>query len=127
MNIEEIREYCLSMPEATEDLPFDEVTLVFRIRRKIFAILPLDTPRWLVVRSSEDYARELREKYEEILPAYHMNKKYWSQIDLEGSLRYDFIKSLIRRSYKEIVSKLPKAVRIQLESLLTYDNQGERI
>lgn len=112
MNIEDVRLYCLSLPEATEDMPFDETTLVFRLKNKIFACLDLNRTEWLTVKCDAEYALELRDRHIEIEPAWHWNKKYWNQIKLNGSLSSDFIRSLIRHAYNEIVKKLPKRLSI---------------
>ena len=112
MNIEEIREYCLSLPMATEDFPFDDTTLVFRVMNKIFAILSLDGSSWFALKCDPEYALELREKYPGILPAYHMNKKYWNQVDIAEHMECGFMESLVRHSYSEVVKKFPaKTIR----------------
>ena len=110
MNIEEVREYCLSLPQVTEDFPFDESTLAFRIERKIFAMIDLENPQWFVLKCEPTYALELREKHPEINGAWHMNKKYWNQLNLFGSLRDELIKKLICHSFNEVVKKLPRKV-----------------
>lgn len=110
MNIEEVRDYCLSLPYATEDFPFDETTLVFRVENKIFAMVDLVKTEWFVLKCDPEYAIELREEHVEISGAWHMNKKYWNQINLLGSLPEKLIKDLIRHSYNEVVKKLPKKV-----------------
>lgn len=112
MNVESVREYCLSMPLATEDFPFDESTLVFRVHGKIFAMIDLERTEWFVLKCNPDYATELREAHPEIEPAWHMNKKHWNQLNLFGLLPDDLIQSLIRHSYEEVVKKLPKKLRI---------------
>ena len=66
MNIEEVRDYCLSLPHTTEDFPFDETTLAFRIEGKIFAMIDLENTQWFVLKCEPEYAIELREKYPEI-------------------------------------------------------------
>ncbi|MBP8641661.1 MAG: MmcQ/YjbR family DNA-binding protein, partial [Prevotella sp.] len=76
MNIESIREYCLSLPFATEAFPFDERTLAFRIFDKIFACVDLERPEWVTMKCNADYAVELREEHSEIEGAWHWNKKY---------------------------------------------------
>ena len=110
MNIEEVREYCLSLPQVTEDFPFDETTLAFRIERKIFAMIDLEHTQWFVLKCEPTYALELRERHPEINGAWHMNKKYWNQLDLFGTLRNDLIKKLICHSFNEVVKKLPRKV-----------------
>lgn len=111
MNIEEIREYCLSLPLTTEDSAFGEEYLLFRVCDKIYACIGLECPDYFVVKCDADYAIDLRDRHEEIVPAWHWNKKYWNQISLRGSLDDEFIRSLIRHSYSEVVKKLTKAVR----------------
>ena len=111
MNIESVRDYCLSLPMATEDFPFDETTLVFRVCGKIFAMVDLDDTEWFVLKCDPDYAIELRDRHTEIATAYHMNKKHWNQLNLFGMLPDELVQSLIRHSYNLVVSKLPRKVK----------------
>ena len=113
MNIEEIREYCLSLPMVTEDMAFGEDHLLFRVFNKIFACLSLDHDRIVALKSDPDFARELRDKYSDITPAYHWNKKYWSQLYLDGALQPELIKSLLSNSYCEVVAKLPRKYKLE--------------
>ena len=117
MDIESVREYCLSLPHATEDFPFDETTLAFRIGGRIFAMIDLERTEWFVLKCNPDMAIELREKYAEIAPAWHMNKRHWNQINLFGYLSEELICSLIRHSYSLVLQKLPKALRISLKGV----------
>ena len=120
MNIESIREYCLSLPLATEAFPFDERTLVFRILGKIFACVDLERPEWVTMKCNADYALELREEHPEIEGAWHWNKKYWNQVNLYGTLEDDFIQSLLRHSYSEvfIFSSMPPIIGVVPLTLL---------
>ena len=111
MNIESIRDYCLYLPLATEDMGLGEDYLLFRVCGKIFACYGFVRDDYFVLKADPDYSFELRDRYSEISPAWHWNKKYWNQISLRGTLNDDFIKSLIRHSYAEVVSKLPRSVR----------------
>ena len=111
MNIESIREYCLSLPLATEDMAFGEEHLLFRVCGKIFACIGFERPDYFVLKADAEYSIDLRDHHPEIQPAWHWNKKYWNQVSLIGALSEDFIKSLIRHSYSEVVKKLPKKVR----------------
>ncbi|MBD5233083.1 MAG: MmcQ/YjbR family DNA-binding protein [Bacteroidales bacterium] len=115
--IEAIREYCLSLPLATEDMGLGEDYLLFRVCGKIFACYGFVREDYFVVKANPEYAMELRDRYSEIQPAWHWNKKYWNQISLAGSLSSEFIKSLIRHSYSEVVGKLPKKIRSQYPEL----------
>ena len=126
MNIESVREYCLSLPLVTEDFPFDETTLAFRIMGKIFACLDLERPEWVTMKCNADYALELREVHPEIEGAWHWNKKYWNQVNLYGTLEDDFIQALIRHSYSEVVKKLKKQERMEpTEIVVDKDSQKE--
>ena len=110
MNIEDARIYCLGKQGATEDFPFDEATLVFRVENKIFAITDLDNTEWFCVKCDADRAIELRDSYPQIAPAWHMNKKYWNQMDIER-LPDSLVCELIDHSYDEVLKKLPKKIR----------------
>ncbi len=87
MNIEALRNYCLSKKMVTEDTPFGDQTLVFRVMEKIFALTGLDTEHCSVnLKCDPDFAIELREKYADIQPGYHMNKKHWNTVACENGL-----------------------------------------
>ena len=115
MNVESLREYCLSLPLATEDFPFDETTLVFRVVGKIFAMLDLERPDVVSLKCNPDYALQLREEHPEISGAWHMNKKYWNQVNLSGHLEDEFVQGLVRHSYAEVVKKLTRKERAEHE------------
>ena len=110
MDIESLRDFCLSLPLVTECFPFDETTLAFRVENKIFAIVDLENTLWFCVKCDADRALELRDRYPQITPAWHMNKKYWNQLDIEhisDALFYE----LVDHSYCEVLKKLPKKIR----------------
>ena len=111
MNIEDARIYCLSKQGATEDFPFDETTLAFRIGGKIFAMIDLERTEWFVLKCNPDYALELRDRHPEIAPAWHMNKKHWNQLNLFGSLPDTLIQALIRHSYNEVIKKMTRKLK----------------
>lgn len=118
MNVEDIRQYCLALPQTSEDFPFDEDCLAFRVMGKIFAMINLENTKWFVLKCDSDYAIELREQHREIESAWHMNKKYWNQVDIFGELPDEFIYSLIRHSYAQVVKKFPKRVFRDFPQLL---------
>ena len=120
MDIESIREYCLSLPKVTEDFPFDDTTLVFRIGGKIFAMMDLEDASKLTLKSDPNQALTLRDKYSEISGAWHMNKKYWNQLNLYGQLSDTLVKQLIRHSYSEVVKKFPKRRQQEFPNLSYY-------
>ncbi len=117
MNIEDIRAYCLSKPQATEDLPFDETTLVFRVKNKIFACVSLDNPDYFCMKCDPDYAIELRDRYDGITGAWHWNKKYWNQVTPGDEISDALVRRLIDHAYDEVVKKLPRKVRDELQAL----------
>lgn len=110
MNIEELREYCLSKNGATECFPFDDVTLVFKVCDKMFALTSLDKDLSINLKCDPEKAIELREKYSFVIPGYHMNKKYWNTIIIDYSVPDHLIIELVDHSYDEVVNKLPKAL-----------------
>lgn len=115
MNFEEIRNHCVSKKGVTEEFPFDESTLVFKVMGKMFALLDLDGEFGINLKCDPEYAIELREKYSsEIIPGYHMNKKNWNSVLLNGTLTNDFVKNLIDISYNEVVKTLPKKNQLEL-------------
>jgi Uncharacterized protein conserved in bacteria len=117
MNIELLRDYCLSLPEATEDFPFDDVTLVFKVNGKMFALTTIDEhPLSMNLKCDPELAVELREKYECVTAGYHMNKRLWNTIELNGEMKEPEVKKWINHSYEEVVKKLPKADRERLQS-----------
>ncbi len=125
MDVEKIREYCLSLPRATEDLPFDETSLAFRVKGKIFAMLDLENPQWFVLKCKPEYAVALRVRYAEISGAWHMNKVHWNQIDMFGSLPDSLIRGMIRHSYAEVAKKLPKRDREADPEMMSVVNSDD--
>ena len=111
MNIEDLREYCLKKKEVTESFPFDETTLVFKVKNKIFALTDIENPLSINLKCDPEEAIELRERYTAVKPGYHMNKKLWNTIDIDGSIDEELILKWIDDSYRLIVEKLPKKDR----------------
>jgi len=113
MHIEEFREYCLSKKYVTESFPFDEVTLVFKVYNKLFALTALNEPKFFInLKCDPDWAEELREDHDgNIVPGYHMNKKHWNTIYSNGSIPEKLLRELIDHSYDMVVKGLPKNLR----------------
>lgn len=104
--MEEIRAYCLSKPEVEESLPFGPDVLVFKSRGKIFLLLPLDSENiQFNVKCDPDLAVELRENYDCVLPGYHMNKKHWNTIIVDGSVKRSQLLEWINHSYELVRGK----------------------
>jgi predicted DNA-binding protein (MmcQ/YjbR family) len=114
MNIEDLRSYCLSKKNVTEGFPFDKTTLVFKVMEKIFALTDIEGEFRVNLKCNPAKAIEYRERYPEIIPAYHMNKKHWNTIIIDGNLSDDFIQKMIDDSYNLIVEKLPKKIKTDL-------------
>jgi predicted DNA-binding protein (MmcQ/YjbR family) len=111
MNIEELRTYCLSKKGVTESFPFDENTLVFKVAGKIFCLTDLENDFSLNLKNDPGKNLELREQYRAVKPGYHMNKKHWNTIEMDGSLPDNFVKQLIDESYRIIIRNLPKKIQ----------------
>ena len=117
MDIEQLRSYCLSKHGATEDLPSDEVTLTIRVMKKIFALLPLDTPDRVNLKCDPEKAATLREHYHAVKPGFHMNKKHWNTVFLFQDAPPDLIKGWVDHSYHLVVQSLTKKQQEELTNL----------
>ncbi len=114
MHIEAFRNYCLSKPMVTEEFPFDKTTLVFKVCGKVFALTGLESPEFKVnLKCDPDRAIELRETYESITAGFHMNKKHWNTVFIDGSFSNDLFMELIDHSYLLVIEGLPKKIRDQ--------------
>ena len=112
MNVESFRDYCLSKPAATEGTPFGPDNIVFKIEGKMFALLVLDeVPTAVNLKCDPDLALELRDRYEQVQPGYHMNKKHWNTVVLDGVIPGREVRKMIDHSYDLVVQSLPRAKR----------------
>jgi predicted DNA-binding protein (MmcQ/YjbR family) len=105
MNIETIREYCIAKKGVTESFPFGEDTLVFKAGEKIFALVNLDGDLSINLKCDPAFAIELRERHSSVTPGYHMNKKHWNTINLDGTVPDKEVFSWIDHSYELITVK----------------------
>lgn len=105
MNIETLREYCIAKPDVIEGFPFGEDTLVFKVKGKIFALANLDGDLSLNLKCDPAFALELRERYSSVKPGYHMNKKHWNTIELDGTIPDKDIFSWIDHSFNLVAGK----------------------
>jgi predicted DNA-binding protein (MmcQ/YjbR family) len=104
--VEQLREYCLLKPEVEEGFPFGKDTLVYKVKNKIFVLFALQRqPLQFNVKCDPEKAIELREQYSCIIPGYHMNKKYWNTIIVDGTLTFQQLKSFIDHSYELVNTK----------------------
>jgi predicted DNA-binding protein (MmcQ/YjbR family) len=109
LNIEQLREYCLSKPGSEESLPFGPDILVFKLAGKAFLFCPLNTGDLRFnVKCDPDLAGELREQYPSVQPGYHMNKKHWNTVMVDGSVPSRQLKDWIDHSYEQVLKSLPK-------------------
>jgi predicted DNA-binding protein (MmcQ/YjbR family) len=117
LNIEELRDYCLQKPGATEGLPFGEDTLVYKVGGKMFLLASITQGNRFNVKCDPELAVELRERYNEVIPGYHMNKKLWNTVYMDGSLTKKQLLEMIDHSYKLIVESLPKKVQEEIDGI----------
>lgn len=117
MNIEDLRTYCLSKKGSSESFPFDNDTLVFKVLDKAFALCGITSdPLSINLKCDPEYAIELREKYPNVYPGYHMNKKHWNTIDLDGSVQDRTIRQWIDNSYNLVVNNLTSKQKKELHT-----------
>lgn len=117
MDIELIRNHSIKKKGVTEGFPFNEDTLVFKVMNKMFCLANLTHPLSINLKCDPEFAIELREKYEEVLPGFHMNKKHWNTIMLNGELKDSNIFEWIDNSYSLVVNGLTKKEKEKLEGM----------
>jgi predicted DNA-binding protein (MmcQ/YjbR family) len=109
MDLAQFREYCLSKPGATESAPFGPDVLVFKVSDTMFALAALDeVPTTVNLKCDPDLALELRDRYEQVTPGYHMNKKHWNTIGIESGIPDSELRKMIDHSYDLVIKGLPK-------------------
>jgi predicted DNA-binding protein (MmcQ/YjbR family) len=114
MEFATLRSYLLSKPGAMEDFPFDTTTLVVKVGGKMFALLGIaEEPLRINLKCDPAKAEVLRERYPGVLPGYHMNKRHWNTVVLDGSIAAEEIRAMIDESYLLVVKGLPQARRPQ--------------
>jgi len=112
MNAESFRAHCLGKTAATEGTPFGPEDIVFKVAGKMFAILALEeVPPRVNLKCDPDLALELRDRYEQVEPGYHMNKKHWNTVVLDGVIPDREIRKMIDHSYELVVQSLPATKR----------------
>jgi predicted DNA-binding protein (MmcQ/YjbR family) len=112
MDIESLRQYCLSKKGVLEDFPFGETTLVFKVGGKIFLLTNLfQTPLQFNAKADPEKIPDLRERYDSIRPGYHMNKQHWNTITIDGGLSEKMIRELIDESYRLVFASLSQKMQ----------------
>ncbi len=114
MNVETIREYCLSKKGVTESFPFDDVSLVMKVMDKMFALIDLEGANSISLKCDPERAIQLRDEFSSITAAYHFNKKHWNSVRIDPSISAKFMQELIRHSYDLVVAGLPKKLKEEL-------------
>ena len=115
MDIEHFRDYCLSKPEVEESFPFGDDVLVFKVQGKMFCLTVLDSAVFTFnVKCNPEHAIELRERYNAVQPGYHMNKKHWNTVFIDGTVSETLIREWIDNSYGLVAEKLTKAQKKEL-------------
>ena len=118
MNIEEIRDFCLSFKGVTEEMPFGPETVVFKVMGKMFLLLPLDVEDVRIsIKNTPERNIELRGDYPNIMGAFHMNKTHWNNLIVDFSTKRELVKLLITESYDLVVKGLTKKLQIELSLL----------
>lgn len=122
MHIDELRDYCMSKKAVTEEFPFDESTLVFKVMGKMFCLTGLD--RWergepaVNLKCNPEKAIELREEYDgTVIGGYHSNKKHWNTIFIDKAMEASELKKWIDHSYELVIEKLTRAQKEDLKNL----------
>ena len=111
MDIEKIWKYCSQKNGVSESFPFNETTLVFKVGGKIFALFDVDSFQSINLKCDPEKSIELRERYSAIVPGYHMNKKHWNTVSVNGDISDVLMNELIDHSYYLVYKSLPKKVR----------------
>jgi predicted DNA-binding protein (MmcQ/YjbR family) len=113
MNIEDLREYCISKKAVSESFPFDQTTLVFKAAGKMYALVDLESDRFINLKCDPEKSIQLRDEYPDaIKPGYHMSKKHWNSVYYH-KLNPKLVKELIDHSYELIVASLSKKVKLE--------------
>ncbi len=121
MHIDQLRDYCIAKKGVTENFPFDDVTLVFKVMGKMFVLIGLDS--WekedakMNLKCNPNWAEELRGEYESVNPGWHMNKKHWNTVTLNNDVLDTFAFELIDHSYNLVAKSLTKKIKEELNNL----------
>lgn len=114
MHFDELIQFCFSLKGTTEHFPFDKRTLVLKVQGKMYALVDVEEPTGINLKCDPERAIELRERFSGIQPGYHMSKKHWNTVSLQGEIDDDLLRELIRHSYDLVVNSLPKKSRDEL-------------
>ena len=116
MNLEAFRKHCLAKRGVTEEFPFGKETLVYKVRGKMFALTDLESFESVNLKCDPEEGADLREQYSAVIPAYHMNKKHWITVMMDGTIKDNLILSWTDKSYLLVVEGLSKSDKLALNS-----------
>lgn len=117
MNIEELRNFCLSLKGAEEGMPFDNKTLIFSVKGKMFCATDVEDYELINLKCDPEEAILMREKYEEVIPGYYMNKKHWNSVKTNGKIPNPLLEEWVKKSYDLVVSGLSQKLKKELNEL----------
>lgn len=116
LNRNDLRDYCMSMTGVYEEFPFGPQAAVYKVKAKMFALIPVDeNPQTISLKCDPVEAAILRQNYESVIPGYHLNKKHWNTVTVNGDIEDEYIREMIEDSYILVRQKLKKMERLQLE------------
>jgi predicted DNA-binding protein (MmcQ/YjbR family) len=115
MTRDDVLDLCQNLPAAVEDYPFGDHVAVFKVGRRMFALVPLEgSPASVSLKCAPDLAADLRARHPAVRPGYHLNKQHWNTVDLDGSIDEDELREMIDHSYQLIIDRLPRAERARV-------------
>ena len=117
MNIEELRDFCMAQKAVSESFPFDETTLVFKVLGKMFCLTDTEDEFSINIKNDPEKIIQFREEYPAVLPGYHMNKKYWNTVMVDGSISDKILKEWVMESYWSVVHSMPKKKQQELNDI----------
>ena len=118
MDIETLKDYALTKPSTTHDFPFDNETMVVRVKNKIFVLIPTKaSPAQANFKCDPNLAEILRQTYKAVTPGYHMNKRHWNTVIFDDSIPDDEILEMVDHAYEQVVKGLPKKDQEALKKL----------
>lgn len=117
MNIESFRNFCMQMKGVTEEFPFGENTLVYKVMGKMFALTDLDLFTSVNLKVQPEVGADLRERFPAVQPGYHMNKMHWITVEMDGSVPDRLLRDWIKESYRLVTKSLTKSQKATLDSL----------
>lgn len=117
MNIEQLRDFCLNLKGSSEGFPFNETVLVFKVMGKIFLFANLEGDFQITIKNDPEKIISLREEYPSVKPGYHVSKKYWNTIDVDGSIKDQLMREWIVESYESVEQSLTRKLKEELKNL----------